>query len=135
MSSTQVYRNKIDPSPNMCNTYIFKEHAPNNAPESTTTEDIRSYSSLCNIKEGQLYDNRLELKTKLHMYAMRNNFEFEVSKSGKNIWCTQCIDDKCYWRLCAMKLEQSTMFEVWKFVSNHICSSEVRHEDHRLAVP
>ncbi|XP_062081583.1 uncharacterized protein LOC133788119 [Humulus lupulus] len=72
---------------------------------------------------------------KLHLYALKKNFEFKVKKSAKNIWCTVCVDDKCKWRLRATKLVNSNMFEVRKFFGEHTCSLDVRHKDHRQASP
>ncbi|XP_062089321.1 uncharacterized protein LOC133795877 [Humulus lupulus] len=105
---------------------------------SASTAQLLTSSSSINsweIKEGQIFENKQELKMKLHLYALKKNFEFKVKKSAKNIWCTVCVDDKCKWRLRATKLVNSNMFEVRKFFGEHTCSLDVRHKDHRQASP
>ncbi|XP_062086202.1 uncharacterized protein LOC133792313 [Humulus lupulus] len=97
----------------------------------TSSSSINSWE----IKDGQIFENKQELKMKLHLYALNKNFEFKVKKSAKNIWCTVCVDDKCKWRLRATKLVNSNKFEVRKFFGEHTCSLDVRHKDHCQASP
>ena len=47
------------------------------------------------ITIGQLFENKEDLKLKLHLHAMKSNFEFKVKKSGKDCWFITCIDDNC----------------------------------------
>ena len=58
-----------------------------------------------------------------------------MKKSGTCIWCISCIDDNCGWRMRARKLQNSTMFEIRRFVEEHTCSLELRHKDNRQAAP
>ena len=37
------------------------------------------------IKVGQLYENKGDFNMKLHVYAMKKNFEFKVKKLGKDV--------------------------------------------------
>lgn len=113
-----------------------------NVPQSSSQMDLIEYNltessgvSQGTVKLGQMFENKLDLKTKLHLYAMKNNFEFKVKKSGTKEWYISCIDDKCSWRLRARKLEKSEMFEIRRFVDAHSCSLEIRHKDNRQAAP
>ena len=62
------------------------------------------------------------------MYAMKNNFEFKVTESGRKIWYICYIDNNCSWRLQATKLVKSEMFEMWSYVSEHSCTLALREK-------
>ena len=47
-------------------------------PTSTTHNTSSSVVSSCLIKNGQLFENKVDLKMKLHVYAMKKNFDFKV---------------------------------------------------------
>ena len=47
----------------------------------TTHNTSSSAISSCLIKNSQFFDNKANLKMKLHVYAMKTNFEFKVKKS------------------------------------------------------
>ena len=64
----------------------------NEIPESTTEKHTVKYNlesssgvSSSSVKLGQVFENKQDLKTKLHLYAMKNNFEFKVKKSGTDV--------------------------------------------------
>ena len=122
---------------NLWSTPLLLNQGGKGSTSASTTQLLTSSSSINSweIKEGQIFENKQELKMKLHLYALKKNFEFKVKKSAKNIWCTVCVDDKCKWRLRATKLVNSNMFEVRKFFGEHTCSLDVRHKDHRQASP
>ncbi|XP_062106158.1 uncharacterized protein LOC133817606 [Humulus lupulus] len=96
------------------------------------TSSSASYGAL---KLGQIFENKLELKTKAHLYAMKKNFEFVVKKSGTDVWYITCKDSNCRWRLRGKKLVSSAMFEIVVFLNEHTCSLEFRHKDNRQAAP
>ncbi|CAA3012848.1 uncharacterized protein LOC111398915 [Olea europaea var. sylvestris] len=85
------------------------------------------------VQVNKLYKSKKELQTKLHMLALRKNFEFKVKKSNKNIFTVICINDDCQWRLRATKLRESNFFLVRKFSCQHTCSSDFGHNSHRQA--
>ncbi|XP_062103123.1 uncharacterized protein LOC133814142 [Humulus lupulus] len=122
---------------NLWSTPLLLDQGGKGSTSASTAQLLTSSSSINSweIKEGQIFENKQELKMKLHLYALKKNFEFKVKKSAKNIWCTVCVDDKCKWRLRATKLVNSNMFEVRKFFGEHTCSLDVRHKDHRHASP
>ena len=88
-------------------------------PRSTPNTMSSSVVSSGTIKIGQLFENKGDLKLKLHMYAMKNNFEFKVKKSGNKIWYISCIDYNCPWRLQTTNFDKFEMFEVRSYVSEH----------------
>ena len=88
-------------------------------PTSTTHNTLSSTISLCSIKNDQLFENKADLKMKLHVYAMKQNFEFKVKKSGLDVWFITCIENNCTWKLLARRRENFEMFKVRVFVSKH----------------
>ncbi|XP_062103698.1 uncharacterized protein LOC133814801 [Humulus lupulus] len=122
---------------NLWSTPLLLNQGEKGSTSASTAQLLTSSSSINSweIKEGQIFENKQEVKMKLHLYALKKNFEFKVKKSAKNIWCIVCVDDKCKWRLRATKLVNSNMFEVRKLFGEHTCSLDVRHKDHRQASP
>ena len=55
-------------------------------PQGTFNITSSSVLSSGTIKIGQLFENKGHLKLKLHIYAMKINFEFKVKKSGNKFW-------------------------------------------------
>ena len=76
---------------------MFSDEELVGEPTGTTHNTLSSAVSLGSIKIGQLFENKVNLKMKLHVYAMKKNFEFKVKKSGSNIWFITCIKDNCSW--------------------------------------
>ena len=70
---------------------FLDEDLPCDTPNNTSSSAISSGS----IKIGQLFENKGDLKMKLHLYAIKRNFEFKVKKLGKDVWFITCIDDNC----------------------------------------
>ncbi|XP_062100885.1 uncharacterized protein LOC133806813 [Humulus lupulus] len=87
------------------------------------------------IEVGKVFENKLELKTKAHLYAMKQNFEFVVKKSGTKVWYITCKDPDCGWRLRGKRIPKSDMFEITRFTNKHTCSLDLRHKGHRQAAP
>lgn len=84
---------------------------------------------------GQTFEDKVDLKAKAHVFAMKNNFEFMVKQSSKGMWYIKCKDVNCRWRLRGKKLVRSDMFEITAYVSEHTCSTDLRQKDHRQAAP
>ena len=60
-------------------------------------------------------------------------FQFVVKKSTKEVLFVRCIDNKCGWRLRAVRLKDSNIFKIKKYVKVHSCSLEFLNRDHRQA--
>ncbi|XP_062085526.1 uncharacterized protein LOC133791623 [Humulus lupulus] len=87
------------------------------------------------IEVGKVFENKLELKTKAHLYAMKQNFEFVVKKSGTEVWYITCKDLDCGWRLRGRRITKFDMFEITRFTNKHTCSLDLRHKGHCQAAP
>ncbi|KAA0062913.1 MuDRA-like transposase [Cucumis melo var. makuwa] len=59
--------------------------------------------------------------------------DFVVKKSTKEVFFVRCIDNKCGWRLQAVRLKDSNIFKIKKYVKVHSCSLEFLNRDHRQA--
>ncbi|TYK21833.1 MuDRA-like transposase [Cucumis melo var. makuwa] len=59
--------------------------------------------------------------------------DFVVKKSTKEVLFVKCIDNKCGWRLRAVRLKDSNIFKIKKYVKVHSCSLEFFNRDHRQA--
>ena len=104
-------------------------------PTGTIHNTSSSTVSSGSIKIRQLFENNANLKMKLHVYAMKKNFEFKMKKSGSDVWFITCVEENCSWTLQARKLDNSEMFEVRVFVSEHTCTLALRQKDNRYATP
>ena len=56
-----------------------------------------------------------------------------VKKSTKEVFFIRYIDNKCGWRLRAVRLKDSNIFKIKKYVKVHSCSLEFLNRDHRQA--
>ncbi|XP_073152970.1 uncharacterized protein [Henckelia pumila] len=92
-----------------------------------------SFHDESDVQADQLFQNKRELQSKLHMLALRKKFEFKVKKSNKSVISVVCIDDNCKWSMRATKLQDSDYFQVRKYTSMHTCSLDFRHNGHRQA--
>ncbi|KAA0038423.1 MuDRA-like transposase [Cucumis melo var. makuwa] len=59
--------------------------------------------------------------------------DFVVKKSTKEVLFVRCIDNKCGWRLRAIRLKDSKIFKIKKYVKVHSFSLEFLNRDHRQA--
>ncbi|KAL0533765.1 hypothetical protein IC582_027810 [Cucumis melo] len=56
----------------------------------------------------------------------------KLKTKGKVLF-VRCIDNKCGWRLRAVRLKDSNIFKIKKYVKVHSCSLEFLNRDHRQA--
>ena len=61
----------------------------------TTYNTSSSPVTSASIKNGQLFENKVDLKMKLHVYAMKKYFEFKVKTLGSDVWFITYIKDNC----------------------------------------
>ncbi|KAL0534971.1 hypothetical protein IC582_029277 [Cucumis melo] len=92
--------------------------------ESSTSEEL---------DVGQIFFCKRDLSMRLSVLAMKKNFQFVVKKSTKEVLFVRCIDNKCGWRLRAVRLKDSNIFKIKKYVKVHSCSLEFLNRDHRQA--
>ncbi|KAA0043528.1 MuDRA-like transposase [Cucumis melo var. makuwa] len=65
--------------------------------------------------------------------SISEELDFVVKKSRKEVLFVRCIDKKCGWRLRAVRLKDSNIFKIKKYVKVHSCSLEFLNRDHRQA--
>ncbi|KAL0556979.1 hypothetical protein IC582_005497 [Cucumis melo] len=92
--------------------------------ESSTSEEL---------DVGQIFSCKRDLSMRLSVLAMKIFFQFVVKKSTKEVLFIRCIDNKCGWRLRAVRLKDSNIFKIKKFVKVHSCSLEFLNCDYRQA--
>ena len=63
--------------------------------ESSTSEEL---------DVGQIFFCKRDLSMRLSVLAMKKKFQFVVKKSTKEVLFVRCIDNKCGWRLRAVRL-------------------------------
>ncbi|KAM6564784.1 hypothetical protein CsatB_024782 [Cannabis sativa] len=108
---------------------------PRNIEENNVYTTSLSGTPSGEIYLGKLYKNKEELKNVVGRYALKNNFEWMVSKSGTDVFYVTCKDENCKWRLRGKKKALCDMFEVTVFHNEHTCNLDSRHSDHRQAAP
>ncbi|KAL0560775.1 hypothetical protein IC582_001188 [Cucumis melo] len=92
--------------------------------ESSTNEEL---------DVGQIFFCKRDLSMRLSVLAMKKKIQFVVKKSTKEVLFVRCIDNKCGWRLRAVRLKDSNIFKIKKYVKVHSCSLEFLNRDHRQA--
>ncbi|KAL4035334.1 hypothetical protein IC575_004018 [Cucumis melo] len=65
--------------------------------------------------------------------GMDTLYENEVDIGEVQVLFVRCIDNKCGWRLRAVRLKDSNIFKIKKYVKVHSCSFEFLNRDHRQA--
>ncbi|KAL0533896.1 hypothetical protein IC582_028171 [Cucumis melo] len=90
--------------------------------ESSTSEEL---------DVGQIFFCKRDLSMRLSVLTMKKKFQFVVKKSTKEVLFVRCIDNKCGWRLRAVRLKDSNIFKIKKYVKVHSCSLEFLNRDHR----
>ncbi|KAA0037331.1 MuDRA-like transposase [Cucumis melo var. makuwa] len=91
--------------------------------ESSTSEEL---------DVGQIFFCKRDLSMRLCV-GNEKKFQFIVKKSTKEVLFVRCIDNKCGWRLRAVRLKNSNIFKIKKYVKVHSCSLEFLNRDHRQA--
>ena len=76
---------------------------------STKTHSSSSGAPMGEIYVGKTFEDKIDLKTKAALFAMKNNFQYMVKKSGTNVWYITCKDPDYCWRLRGKKLPMSPM--------------------------
>ncbi|XP_013705009.1 uncharacterized protein LOC106408865 [Brassica napus] len=60
------------------------------------------------------------------MYAIVNKFKYKSGKSDPSMMVLKCCGNLCPWRLYAVRLKDSELFEIRSIINNHTCSVNVR---------
>ncbi|KAL0713243.1 hypothetical protein Bca4012_020221 [Brassica carinata] len=79
--------------------------------------------SLC---VGMVFTSRGAFKQHMAMYAIRNKFTFRNTRSSPGRMILRCISKTCSWRVYAVMLKNTELFEVRTFTNHHSCSVDER---------
>ena len=67
------------------------------------------------------------------MIALKREFQLKTLKSLTKLLYIGCVDKECKWRLLAIKLGNSDLFQIRRYHSTHTCSLDMISRDHRHA--
>lgn len=74
------------------------------------------------VEVGMMFRNREAFKQYIAMVAISKKFCFRSVKSDPSTMILQCISPFCHWRVYAIRLKDSEVFEVRTVVNNHTCT-------------
>ncbi|KAA0053426.1 MuDRA-like transposase [Cucumis melo var. makuwa] len=134
------------------NSAIWESYESYHSTDDTFTwESVEMYNELFDIPEQRdaptkdckgkgkvdYRSSSRKLKTKGSGWSEESStseeLDFVVKKSTKDVLFVRCIDKKCGWRLRAVRLKDSNIFKIKKYVKVHSCSLEFLNRDHRQA--
>ncbi|XP_024964171.1 uncharacterized protein LOC112504462 [Cynara cardunculus var. scolymus] len=92
------------------------------------------YQPTSHVKVLQTFDSKEELKLAVGLKCIHENFQMKVKKSSKHRYEVVCHSDSdCDWRLMAVSIDGTSMFQVRKLHDEHPCSRSQVHPNHRNA--
>ncbi|KAA0034998.1 MuDRA-like transposase [Cucumis melo var. makuwa] len=104
------------------NSAIWESYESYHSKDDTFTwESVKMYNELFDIQNKEMLLQKIAKE------------KFVVKKSTKEVLFVRCIDNKCGWRLQAVRLKDSNIFKIKKHVKVHSCSLEFLNRDHRQA--
>lgn len=78
------------------------------------------------LQVGMIFRNREAFKQHIAMFAIAKKFRYRSTKSDPTMMILRCISSACRWRVYAVRLKDSEVFEVRTLVSDHTCSIDQR---------
>ncbi|KAL4023533.1 hypothetical protein IC575_017291 [Cucumis melo] len=107
-----------------------------------TWESVEMYNELFDIPEQRDAPTK-DCKGKCKVDYSSSSRKLKTKGSGwseesctseeLDVFFVRCIDNKCGWRLQAVRLKDSNIFKIKKYVKVHSCSLEFLNRDHRQA--
>ncbi|CAE6074247.1 unnamed protein product [Arabidopsis arenosa] len=85
------------------------------------------------IYVNKYFMNKAELMQKMRTWALEYKFEFRSRWSNKDRVVLVCVDDKCTWRMRAIRVVSYDFFVVKKYCHEHTCDTTHRNANHRQA--
>lgn len=82
---------------------------------------------------GMVFKNRTDFKQHMALHAINNKFRFRTSKSAPGGMVLNCISTTCKWRVYAVRLKNSDIFEIRTVELVHTCSVDDRSGYQRQA--
>ncbi|XP_024961927.1 uncharacterized protein LOC112502287 [Cynara cardunculus var. scolymus] len=93
-----------------------------------------SYQPTSHVKVLQTFDSKEALKLAVGLKCVHKNFQMKVKKSSKHRYEVVCHSDSdCSWRLMAVSIDGTSIFQVRKLHDEHTCSRSQVHPNHRNA--
>lgn len=89
---------------------------------SSDTSAVNPSNLYDDLASGRTFASKKDLRKKLKLAAMKDNFAFKVTRSTKDRFEIVCADEKCKWRLRATKMPEDEHFEIRRFSNIHICT-------------
>lgn len=75
---------------------------------------------------GMVFRTRDDFKSHMAMYAIKNKFRFRNSRSSPGGMVLRCFSNTCNWRVYAVMLKNTGLYEVRRVDLQHTCSVDVR---------
>ncbi|XP_022866817.1 uncharacterized protein LOC111386581 [Olea europaea var. sylvestris] len=101
--------------------------------KSPDTCDWISTVNTPDLTEREIFFTKKELYSRIRLLALREKFQFQVSRSSQKMLTVVCADGNCKWMLRASSVKQSAIFMIRKFNNVHTCSIDYRRNAHRHA--
>ena len=89
------------------------------------------YENVADVEENNMFDNKKDLKTRLHMMMMWTNYQFKVHKQNTSLLIVRFMDSNCSWRIRGMRVMNTPCWMITKFVREHTCAINHKRDDHR----
>lgn len=75
---------------------------------------------------GKTFEDRDAFKQHMALYAIKNKFAYRSAKSAPSVMVLECVGQTCTWRVYAVLVKGSSMYEVRKIGGEHSCSVDER---------
>lgn len=92
------------------------------------------FISRIDVEVDELFFSKVDLKMRLSIMSINNNFKYKVKKSNKSLFTIKCIEINCKWCLYEGKLQGCDMFKIAKYISSHTCSIRILNHDYGQAI-
>ncbi|CAG7874561.1 unnamed protein product, partial [Brassica rapa] len=99
---------------------------PINVPLNDTSVDGVGMVSERDIYVGMIFDSREEFKQHMAMYAIRNKFRLRNARSSPGGMVLRCFSAACNWRVYAVMLKNTNLYEIRTATLNHSCAVDDR---------
>ncbi|KAJ4882223.1 hypothetical protein Rs2_39278 [Raphanus sativus] len=105
---------------------VEKEKASRNTTSDGSGDDEVVGACDKELYVGQNFATRDEFKQHMALYAIKNKFVYRCAKSSPSVMVLECCGRSCVWRVYAVLVKGSCMYEVRKVRGGHSCSVDER---------
>ncbi|RID77823.1 hypothetical protein BRARA_A00703 [Brassica rapa] len=75
---------------------------------------------------GKTFKNRDEFKQHMALYAIKQKFVYRCARSSPSVMVLECSGVSCMWRVYAVLVKGSSLYEIRKLRGGHSCSVDER---------